>query len=219
MGKLWSLFTPPPPPTRDQEGGERCHPQGPASSEVTRAQQAHWELRSLECSWGREGREENCFAGGGWHGSPFAQPPPPLPWSPCREGGLGWGCPTCRAGGGGGRGGGSDPNIPWLKNDPHIALIIYFDYTYVGENVFVKKFSGPKFVFRRLWWHIRPYTKQKARHGSPFLEPPPPPPSPGAHAIPPPQSNFRAAKCSARPRTFLLLGRSQPVWHSVQRYL
>ena len=29
-------------------------PSGPASSEVTRAQQAHWELRSLECSWGRE---------------------------------------------------------------------------------------------------------------------------------------------------------------------
>ena len=43
---------PPPPATR--RGGERCHPQGPASSEATRAQQAHWELRSLECSWGRE---------------------------------------------------------------------------------------------------------------------------------------------------------------------
>ena len=42
----------PPPPFR--RGGERCHPRGPASSEVTRAQQAHWELRSLECSWGRE---------------------------------------------------------------------------------------------------------------------------------------------------------------------
>ena len=27
---------------------------GPASSEVTRVQQAHWELRSLECSRGRE---------------------------------------------------------------------------------------------------------------------------------------------------------------------
>ena len=42
------------------------------------------------------GREENCFAGGGWHGSPFAQTPPPslvavpgggfglgLPYLPC----------------------------------------------------------------------------------------------------------------------------------------
>ena len=36
----------------------------------------------------------------------------------------------------------------------------------------------------------RPYTKQRARHGSPFLEPPPPPPSPGAHAIPPPAKQF-----------------------------
>ena len=45
---------PPPPPMVFRRGGERCHPRGPASSEVTRAQQAHWELRSLECSWGRE---------------------------------------------------------------------------------------------------------------------------------------------------------------------
>ena len=45
---------PPPPPPPFRRGGERCHPRGPASSEVTRAQQAHWELRSLECSWGRE---------------------------------------------------------------------------------------------------------------------------------------------------------------------
>ena len=45
--------------------------------------------------------------------------------------------------------------------------------------------------------NIRPYTKQRAWHGSRFLEPPPsfagrpcyaPPPPP-----PPPQSNFRAA--------------------------
>ena len=58
------------------------------------------------------GREENCFAGG-WHRSPFAQPPPPPPWSPCGEGGLGWGCPTCRAGGGG-----VQPQHTWLKMTP-----------------------------------------------------------------------------------------------------
>ena len=28
-----------------------------------------------------------------------------------------------------------------------------------------------------------------------------------------------AGKCSARPRTFLLRGHPQPVWHSVHRYL
>ena len=50
------LLTPAPPPlpSPTRRGGERCHPQGPASSEVTRAQQAHWELCSIECSWGRE---------------------------------------------------------------------------------------------------------------------------------------------------------------------
>ena len=45
---------PPTPPYHTKRGGERCHLRGPASSEVTRVQQAHWELRSLECSWGRE---------------------------------------------------------------------------------------------------------------------------------------------------------------------
>ena len=45
--------------------------------------------------------------------------------------------------------------------------------------------------------NIRPYTKQRAWHRSPFLERPPAPPSPGAHAIPPPpQSNFPAAQQS-----------------------
>ena len=32
---------PPPPPPVPRRGGQRCHPRGPASSEVTRAQQAH----------------------------------------------------------------------------------------------------------------------------------------------------------------------------------
>ena len=35
----------------------RCGPQGPVPSEGTKAQRAHRELRSLECSWGREGPE------------------------------------------------------------------------------------------------------------------------------------------------------------------
>ena len=49
------LPTPAPPPPFPTGGvGERCSPQGPVSSEVTKAQRAHRELRSLECSWGRE---------------------------------------------------------------------------------------------------------------------------------------------------------------------
>ena len=57
---------------------------------------------------------------------------------------------------------------------------------FLGQNLCSGAFGG----------NIRPYTKQRARHGTPFLEPPPPP-SPGAHAIPPPQSNFRAAQRQA----------------------
>ena len=45
---------PPPPPHPRGGVGERCSPQGPVSSEVTKAQRAHRELRFLECSWGRE---------------------------------------------------------------------------------------------------------------------------------------------------------------------
>ena len=58
---------------------------------------------------GPAGREESGFAGGGGVArKPICPTPPPPPWSPCREGGLGWGCPTCRAGGG-------DPNIHGSK--------------------------------------------------------------------------------------------------------
>ena len=80
------------------------------------------------------------------------------------------------------------------QNDPRVALIILTEHMW-GKIVSWKTFSGPKFVFRAFGGNIRLYTKQRARHGSPFLEPsgPPPPPSPGVHAISPPQSNFRAA--------------------------
>ena len=92
---------------------------------------------------------------------------------------MGWGCPACRAGGGGVR--------PPRRAD-------HFDYTYVGEHFFVKKiFPGQNLCSGAFGGNICPYTKQRARHRSPFLERPPPPPLPGAHAIPPPQSNFRAA--------------------------
>ena len=51
MERSLTRFIPhPTPPSTTRRGGERCHPLGPASSEVTKAQQAHWELRSLECS-------------------------------------------------------------------------------------------------------------------------------------------------------------------------
>ena len=109
---------------------------------------------------------------------------------------MGWGCPTCCAGGGGG---GSDPDIYGSKLSPRRAD--HFDYTYVGEHFFVKKNFPGQNLCSGAFGNIRPYTKQRARHRSPFLERPPPPPSPGAHAIPPPppQSHFRAAQLEGSP--------------------
>ena len=42
------------PPSLTGGVGKQCSPRGPVSSEVTKAQRAHWELCSLKCSWGRE---------------------------------------------------------------------------------------------------------------------------------------------------------------------
>ena len=58
-----------------------------------------------------------------------------------------------------------------------------------------KKFPGQNLCSGAFGGNIRPYTKQKARHGSPFLEPPPPSFAgrPCHPPPPPPQSNFRAA--------------------------
>ena len=53
----WMFLKPPPFSPKDtaQEGSASgAHPWGPVSSEVTKVQRAHWELLSLECSWGRE---------------------------------------------------------------------------------------------------------------------------------------------------------------------
>ena len=122
------------------------------------------------------GRKLLC-GGGGWHGSPIAQPPPSLVGVP---GGVwaGAALPAVPGGGGG-------PTPTYLAhNDPHVALIILTTHM-CGGNFFVKKkFPGQNLCSGAFGGNIRPYTKQRARHGSPFLEPPPPP-SPGAHAIPP----------------------------------
>ena len=59
-----------------------------------------------------------------------------------------------------------------------------------------KTFSGQILCSCAFGANIRSYTKQKARHGTPFLHPPPPP-SAGVHVTPPPpppQSNFQVAK-------------------------
>ena len=116
-------------------------------------------------------------------------PPPPPPWSLCREGGLGWRCPTCRDGGGG-----ATPTY-MAQNDPHVALIILTTHMW-GKIFSRKKFSGPKFVFRRLWWQHPSLHKTKGPARKPISGTPPPllrrapMPSPPP---PPPQRNFRVA--------------------------
>ena len=55
-----------------------------------------------------------------------------------------------------------------------------------------KTFSGQMLCSCAFDANIRSYTKRRARHGTPFLQPPPPP-SAGVHVTPPPQSNFQVA--------------------------
>ena len=94
------------------------------------------------------------------------------------------------------RGGGGNPTS-MAQNDTHVALIILTTQMCVGEVLLVEKtFSGQILCACAFGANIRSYTKQRARHGTPFLQPPPsllrrasmsPPPPP------PPQSNFQVA--------------------------
>ena len=72
----------------------------------------------------------------------------------------------------GGRGGGATPTY-MAQNDPHVALIILT--THMWRKLFREKnFPGQILCSGAFGGNIRPYTKQRAWHGSPFLEPPPP---------------------------------------------
>ena len=59
-----------------------------------------------------------------------------------------------------------------------------------------KKFSGPKFVFRRLWWQHPSLHKTKGPARKPISGTPPPLLRRAPMPSPPPQSNFRAASLS-----------------------
>ena len=121
---------------------------------------------------------------------PIFPTPPPLG---CRDGrgGSGRGRPTCRAGGGG-----VNPTS-MAQNDTHVALIILTTQMWGGGgDYWWKKLFRAKILCSCAFGaNIRSYTKQRARHGTPFLQPPPPP-SAGVHVTPPPpppQSNFQVA--------------------------
>ena len=105
-------------------------------------------------------------------------------------------------------GGGSARGVPYLprrgggggastaQNDPHVAQTILTTHMWGGNLRSKKTFSGRNLCSGAFSATIRCYTKQKARHGSPFLQPPPPPLSAGVRATPPPPTHRRASSGS-----------------------
>ena len=83
------------------------------------------------------------------------------------------------------------------QNDTHVALIILTTQMWWGggKSLVEKTFSGQILCSCAFGANIRSYTKQRARHGTPFLQPPPP--SFGGRPChpppPPPQSNIQVA--------------------------
>ena len=60
------------------------------------------------------------------------------------------------------------------QNDTHVALIILTTQMWGGGGIIgEKKFSGQILCSCAFGANIRSYTKQRARHGTPFLQPPP----------------------------------------------
>ena len=60
------------------------------------------------------------------------------------------------------------------QNDTHVALIILTTQMWGGGGLLVEKtFSGQNLCSCAFGANIHSYTKQRARHGTPFLQPPP----------------------------------------------
>ena len=139
--------------------------------------------------WGPgTGREENCSAGGGGGDTEahFPNPPPSLLGRRDGRGGSGQGCPTCRAGGGGGQ-----PNIYGSKCYPRRAD--HFDYSNVGgggDYWWKKLFRAKFFVFLHLWRQHPFLHKTKGQTRNPIS--PTPPPSFGGRPCHPPPPPRRA---------------------------
>ena len=118
----------------------------------------------LSPSWA--GRKLLCR--GGVTRRPIFPTPPPLLGRRDGRGGSGRGCPTCRAGGGG-----VNPTSV-AQNDTHVALIILTTQMWGGGDYWWKKLFQAKILCSCAFGaNIHSYTKQRARHGTPFLQPPP----------------------------------------------
>ena len=126
----------------------------------------------------RAGRKLLCR--GGVTRKPIPPPPPSLA-AVTGGGSSGRGCPTCRAGGGG-----VNPTS-MAQNDTHVALIILTTQMWGGKLLVEKTFSGQILCSCAFGANIRSYTKQMARHGTPFLQPPPPSLLRRASMSPPPR--------------------------------
>ena len=126
-------------------------------------------------------------AGVGGGRRPISQAPPLLGrragmWGGSARGGGGAYLP-CRAGGGGASTPASTP-----QNDPRVTLINLTTHLCGGNCWWNRPFQAKILCSGAFGAHIRSYTKQRARHGSPFLQhhppllwrasvPAPPPPS------------------------------------------
>ena len=77
------------------------------------------------------------------------------------------------------------------QNDTHVALIILTTQMWGGGLLVEKTFSGQILRSCAFGANIRSYTKQRARHGTPFLQPPPPLLRRASMSPPPPQSNIQ----------------------------
>ena len=103
--------------------------------------------------------------------------------------------------GGGVQGGGARPAVPggggvnptsMAQNDTNVALIILTTQMWGGKLLVEKTFLGQILRSCAFGANIRSYTKQRARHGTPSLQPPPPPLSFGGRPChpPPPAEQF-----------------------------
>ena len=137
---------------------------------------------------------------GGMARKPICPTPPSPSLAGVPGGGLGWGCSTYRAGGGG-----STPNMCGSK-----CRADHFDYTYVGEIFWWKKFfSGPKFVFRCLLRQHPSLHKTEGPARKPISGTPPPHPLLRRAPMPSPPPPPPAKQFLGRQEVIVLRGSAQ----------
>ena len=145
-----------------------------------------------------------CGGGGGDTEAHFPNPPPSLLGRRDGRGEFRAGLPDLPV-----RAGGEVNPTSMAQNDTHVALIILTTQMWGGKLLVEKTFSGQILCSCAFGANIRSYTKQRARHGTPFLQPPPPPPSCGGRPCqpppPPPAEQFSSCPMSKGKERMTLL--------------